>query len=188
MQQLGRTKSRHGELLYPGSCRPERGGPREREARAWRLRVPEGTLPWTDLRLGPQAQDVASTVGDFILKRADGVYAYQLAVVVDDGLQGITHIVRGEDLTDNTARQILLQSALGLPRPDYLHTPLVLGPNGEKLSKQNGAQPLDTRTPLLALDAAAQVLGLQVQGDTVPVWLATATRQWADRRATSALT
>jgi glutamyl-Q tRNA(Asp) synthetase len=183
LQQLGRARSRHGELLYPGSCRPEHGGPREREARAWRLRVPEGTLLWTDRRLGPQAQDVAGTVGDFILKRADGMYAYQLAVVVDDGLQGVTHIVRGEDLSDNTARQVLLQSALGLPRPSYLHTPLVLGPNGEKLSKQNGALPLDTRTPLAALNAAAQVLGLQVQADTVPGWLAQAVRQWAGRWA-----
>jgi glutamyl-Q tRNA(Asp) synthetase len=122
-------------------------------------------------------------VGDFVLKRADGVYTYQLAVVVDDGQQGITHVVRGEDLSDNTARQIVLQTALGLPRPSYLHTPLVLGTNGEKLSKQNGAQALDTRAPLVALNAAAHVLGLRVQADTVPAWLAKAVRQWADHWA-----
>ena len=98
-----------------------------------------------------------------MLKRADGCFAYQLAVVVDDAAQGITHVVRGEDLADNTARQILLQRALGLPTPRYLHTPLVLGANGEKLSKQNGAQALDTRDPLAALNRAAAVLGLSAQ-------------------------
>ena len=115
---------------------------------------------WHDRQLGPQQQDVEKSVGDFPLKRADGCYTYQLAVVVDDAAQGITHVVRGEDLADNTARQILLQRALGLPTPAYLHTPLVLGANGEKLSKQNGARALDTSQPLKALNAAAGVLGL----------------------------
>jgi glutamyl-Q tRNA(Asp) synthetase len=103
---------------------------------------------------------VQAEVGDFILKRADGCFAYQLAVVVDDAAQGVTDVVRGEDLTDNTARQILLQRTLGLPTPRYLHTPLVRGLNGEKLSKQNGAQALDTNNPLAALNTAAQALGL----------------------------
>ena len=115
---------------------------------------------WHDLRLGPQQQDVEKSVGDFPLKRADGCFTYQLAVVVDDAAQGITHVVRGEDLVDNTARQILLQRALGLPTPIYLHTPLVMGADGEKLSKQNGAQALDTSRPLGALNTAAQTLGL----------------------------
>jgi glutamyl-Q tRNA(Asp) synthetase len=101
-------------------------------------------------------------------------------MVVDDAAQGVTHIVRGEDLADNTARQILLQHALGLPTPHYLHTPLVLGTNGEKLSKQNGAQALDTHEPLTALNAAAHVLGLTaVQGTTVSDWLQSATQRWA---------
>jgi glutamyl-Q tRNA(Asp) synthetase len=113
-----------------------------------------------------------------VLKRADGYFAYQLAVVVDDGAQGISHIVRGADLADNTARQILLQRRLSLPTPHYLHTPLVLGPNGEKLSKQNGAQALDTRDPLAALNDAAAVLGLQVPAGTLGDWLARATAQW----------
>jgi glutamyl-Q tRNA(Asp) synthetase len=181
LQRLGRSKPRHGELVYPGTCRPERGGLHGQPARAWRLRVAPGIVRWHDRRLGAQQQDVAAEVGDFVLRRADGYFAYQLAVVVDDGAQGITHIVRGEDLADNTARQLLLQRALDVPPPVYLHTPLVLGPNGEKLSKQNGAQALDTRDPLAALDAAAAVLGLQAHGATVADWLAQATARWAER-------
>ena len=117
-------------------------------------------LQWHDRRLGPQQQDVEKSAGDFPLKRADGCFTYQLAVVVDDAAQGVTHVVRGEDLADNTARQIVLQRALDLPTPSYLHTPLVLGANGEKLSKQNYAEPLDTAQPLAALNAAAGALGL----------------------------
>ena len=99
-------------------------------------------------------------MGDFVLRRADGLWAYQLAVVVDDADQGVTHVVRGEDLADNTPRQILLQSALGVPTPQYLHTPLVRAADGEKLSKQHGAPPIDDSQPLQALTNAAQVLGL----------------------------
>ena len=117
-------------------------------------------LQWHDRRLGLQQQDVEESVGDFPLKRADGCFTYQLAAVVDDAVQGITHVVRGEDLADNTARQIVLQRALNLATPVYLHTPLVLGANGEKLSKQNGAQALDTSHPPQALGNAAQALGL----------------------------
>ncbi|HYF17967.1 MAG TPA: glutamate--tRNA ligase family protein, partial [Ramlibacter sp.] len=153
----GRPRVRGHEAPYPGTCR---AGLHGRPARAWRLRVPEGTVDWTDRRLGVQRQDVQREVGDFILLRADGLWAYQLAVVVDDAAQGITDVVRGEDLADNTPRQLVLQRALGVPTPRYLHTPLVLGANGEKLSKQNGAAPLELSDPLLALDAAAQVLGL----------------------------
>lgn len=171
LEQLGRPRGRHGELVYPGNCRPgpgqapigPSGPPATTPSCAWRLRVQAGVLLWQDRRLGAQAQDVAAEVGDFVLKRADGYWAYQLAVVVDDMAQGVTHIVRGEDLADNTPRQILLLHALGYPTPAYLHTPLVRGPNGEKLSKQNGAQALDLGSPaaaLAALKAAATVLGL----------------------------
>ncbi len=153
----GRPHQRRRELVYPGTCRAGLGG---RAPRAWRFKVPPGQVQWTDRRLGPQSQDVEHEVGDFILKRADGVWAYQLAVVVDDAHQGVTHVVRGEDLADNTARQILLQRALGLATPDYLHAPLVMGADGEKLSKQNGATPLDTTEPLRTLNAAAAVLSL----------------------------
>jgi glutamyl-Q tRNA(Asp) synthetase len=179
----GAPRERHQVAVYPGTCRPERGGLGGRPARAWRFRVPaRARVDWADRRLGPQTQDVASAVGDFIVKRADGLWAYQLAVVVDDAAQGITHVVRGEDLADNTARQILLQRALGLPTPSYLHTPLVLGDNGEKLSKQNGAQALDPSDPLAALNAAARALDLPASNGGVPDALARWTGQWADRR------
>jgi glutamyl-Q tRNA(Asp) synthetase len=160
--------ARHSAAVYPGTCR---GGLNGKPARAWRLNVLAvqqalglpAVTHWQDRRLGPQQQNVAEEVGDFVLRRADGLWAYQLAVVVDDAAQGVSHVVRGQDLADNTARQILLQRALGLPTPQYLHTPLVMGANGEKLSKQNGALALDLSDPLAALGQAAQVLGLPAQ-------------------------
>lgn len=156
---------RHSAAVYPGTCRE---GLKGKAARAWRLNVQKVmadlALPtpwvWQDRWLGRQQQDVAQEVGDFVLKRADGLWAYQLAVVVDDAFQNITHVVRGADLADNTPRQMLLQHALGLPTPAYMHTPLVLGADGEKLSKQNGAQALNLSSPSAALNAAAKVLGL----------------------------
>jgi glutamyl-Q tRNA(Asp) synthetase len=181
----GIVHQRFAERVYPGTCRPRpdgSGGPRGRPHPAWRLRA-EGVVDWTDRRLGAQVQDVGRAVGDFVLRRGDGVWAYQLAVVVDDAAQGVTDVVRGADLADNTARQILLQRALGLPTPSYLHTPLVLGTDGHKLSKQNGAAALDLADPrraLGALQAAAAVLGLpRVQADTPAAWLAQAVPAWA---------
>ena len=180
----GQTHERHGERVYPGTCRHGLHG---KQARAWRFdswkfeknkpladskpgqAAIKNIVHWTDSRLGPQQQDVVREVGDFVLRRADGPWAYQLAVVVDDAAQGITHIVRGEDLADNTPRQILLQQALGAPRPQYLHTPLVLAADGQKLSKQNGAQALVLEAPLAALTTAAQALGLTAStANTVP--------------------
>ena len=165
-------RARHTAAVYPGTCR---NGLQGKPARAWRLNLQrvindlQLSYPthWHDRRSGTQQQDVVQEVGDFVLRRADGLWAYQLAVVVDDAAQGITHVVRGQDLADNTARQILLQQALGLPTPRYLHTPLVLGADGEKLSKQNGAQALDLNDSLAALNAAAQVLGLEASGGSV---------------------
>jgi glutamyl-Q tRNA(Asp) synthetase len=167
LARLGHRHERHGERVYPGTCRDGLHG---KPARAWRFATEKfesaqpGELRWTDRRLGAQRQDVSREVGDFVLRRADGPWAYQLAVVVDDAEQGVTDVVRGEDLADNTARQIVLQRALGLPTPSYLHTPLVRGADGDKLSKQNGATAIDTATPdaaLAALNAAAPVLGLR---------------------------
>ena len=180
LAQQGAARERHGELVYPGTCREGLHG---KPARAVRLRTDDDVarIEWHDRRLGALRQDVADAVGDFVLKRADGLWAYQLAVVVDDAAQGITHVVRGEDLADNTPRQIHLQRALGLPTPRYLHTPLVRGTDGDKLSKQNGAQAVETHEPLRALNAAAQVLGLRPNGDTRDAWLADAAQQWRAR-------
>ncbi len=175
-EAAGQVQQRHGELIYPGTCR---GGLNGRVARAWRLSTAgSGSIEWTDRRLGPQAQDLEREVGDFVLKRADGLWAYQLAVVVDDALQGITDVVRGADLADNTPRQLWLQRQLGLTAPRYLHTPLVLGANGEKLSKQNGALALELSDPLAALRRAGGVLGLQAEGKSLPDWLAAAVQAW----------
>ncbi|MBV8501520.1 MAG: tRNA glutamyl-Q(34) synthetase GluQRS [Paucibacter sp.] len=176
-------RARNGELVYPGTCR---AGTQGREPRAWRLRTDNELLRWTDRRLGPQSQRVEDEVGDFVLLRADGLWAYQLAVVVDDAEQDITDVVRGEDLADNTPRQIRLQAALGLPTPRYLHTPLVLGENGEKLSKQNGAQALDLTDPAAALGRAAEALGLSVSGNTVGDVLASAVLAWPNASWTKA--
>ena len=177
----GIVRERGVELPYPGTCRPENGGPRADGPRAWRLRVDAGVVPWQDRRLGLQQQDVAQAVGDFVLKRADGLWAYQLAVVADDAAQGITHVVRGQDLADNTPRQIALQRALGLPQPAYLHTPLALAADGQKLSKQNGATALALDDPLRALTAAAQLLDLPAPpaGASLAGALAGWVAQWA---------
>jgi glutamyl-Q tRNA(Asp) synthetase len=185
----GRPHRSHGELVYPGSCRPADATPvtaLPARPHALRLRVEPGAasrVAWHDRRLGAQQQEVAGAVGDFVLRRADGLWAYQLAVVVDDAAQGISHVVRGADLADNTPRQILLQRVLGLPTPGYLHLPLLLAPDGHKLSKQNGAVALDLAEPLAALNAAATTLDLAPAAPTTPVAdaLAAWTQAWAPR-------
>jgi glutamyl-Q tRNA(Asp) synthetase len=175
---------RNTTLIYPGTCR---SGLHGKPARAWRLRVPDdtpegaATIRFADRWQGPQAQDLATEVGDFVLLRADGQWAYQLAVVADDADQGITHVVRGADLLDSTARQIWLQQCLGVPTPAYLHVPVVTNAEGEKLSKQTGAQALDANRPLDALLAAARHLALDLhdpaptsleafQADAIDAW------------------
>ena len=129
---------------------------------------PAPMVRWHDRRAGWQSQAVEREVGDFVLRRADGLWAYQLAVVVDDADQGITDVVRGADLLDNTARQIQLQRLLGLPTPRYLHIPVVCNAAGEKLSKQSGAPPFGTSDALPALWRAAQFLGLEHPESVVP--------------------
>jgi glutamyl-Q tRNA(Asp) synthetase len=184
---LGVALPRGAERVYPGTCRKGLAG---KPARAWRLACGSDATPvfidWFDRRLGAQHQDVTHAVGDFVLQRADGPWAYQLAVVVDDAQQGVTDVVRGEDLADNTARQIHLQHLLGLPTPRYLHTPLVRDERGEKLSKSNGAPPLDLHDPLAALRAAAVVLNLTVRdSDSVGAWLQNAVTAWRQRWLTA---
>lgn len=169
----GLSKQRFQTLIYPGTCRHI---PHVSPVRAWRFALPEGgaeqALPagldpqavhWTDRRLGVQCQNTLTEVGDFVLLRADGAWSYQLACVVDDALQGVSHIVRGEDLCDNTARQLLLQAALGAKTPRYLHLPLAVDASGEKLSKGNHAPSIDAASPQHSLLAAARVLGLATQ-------------------------
>ena len=149
-----------GAAIYPGTCR--QGLTHGRSPRAWRLRVPDSCIEFNDRLQGHISEQLATAAGDFVLKRADGYWAYQLAVVVDDALQGVTDIVRGADLLGSTARQIYLQQLLAVPTPRYMHVPVVRNASGEKLSKQTGAQPLDMSRPLQELMAAAHNLGLEI--------------------------
>ena len=141
-----------GERIYPGTCRD--GTPADRRGRAqhaFRVKVGNTRIGFRDRLQGRQLQDLARDVGDFVVRRADGLYAYQLAVVVDDAVQGVTHVVRGADLLASTPRQIFLQQRLGYPAVSYLHIPVAINAAGEKLSKQTGAPPLpDTPAPALA--------------------------------------
>ena len=175
-----------GAAIYPGTCRA--GLAAGREARAWRLRVPDagdaaGVITFEDRWQGRITETLASSVGDFVLKRADGFWAYQLAVVVDDAEQGVTDVVRGADLQDSTARQIYLQGLLKLPTPRYLHVPVVTNAAGEKLSKQTCAQALDLSQPVHELMMAAHRLGLELKPAQMTVqdfWEA-AVPAWARR-------
>jgi glutamyl-Q tRNA(Asp) synthetase len=142
--------------VYPGTCR--NGLPPGRAARSVRLRIGTAQVGFADRIQGPRRQDLAADVGDFVLRRADGIHAYQLAVVVDDAEQGINQVVRGADLLLSTPRQIHLQQLLGLPQPSYAHLPLVVDTDGRKLSKSNAALPVDPAKPLPALLTAWRFL------------------------------
>lgn len=150
--------------IYPGTCRA--GLAPGRRGRSLRLRVPPGEVAFVDRVQGLIAQDVARTVGDYVIRRADGVHAYQLAVVLDDAWQGVTDVVRGADLTASTPRQILLQQALGLPTPAYAHLPLVLDRLGRKLSKSEAAAPVDPTDPIPAALRALRHLGQDLPPET----------------------
>lgn len=177
--------SSDGAAIYPGTCR--HGLSFGKAARAYRVRVPDPGDPdehivFEDRYAGMVAQHLAIEAGDFVLKRADGFWAYQLAVVVDDDRQGITHIVRGADLLDSTARQIYLQRLLQLRTPDYLHVPVVTNPDGEKLSKQTGAQAVNLYQPEQALLEAASFLGLPIGSvKSIDDFWSKATVAWANR-------
>jgi len=183
--QLSLTGRQAQALIYPGTCR--HGLAPGKLARALRLKVPQSphcVLSFDDRWYGHYQQDLTDEVGDYIIKRADGYWAYQLAVVVDDGAQGITDIVRGADLLDSTPRQLYLQQALGLPQPTYLHVPVVLNEAGDKLSKQTGARAFDTGAApaqLLkeAMLPAARFLGMEIQADTIASFWHKATPAWA---------
>ena len=148
--------ARDGSRRYPGTCRD--GLPPGRTGRAWRVRA-EGVVHFCDAVQGEQEIDLAADAGDYVVKRADGLFAYQLAVVVDDAEAGVTHVVRGADLLDSTARQIHLLGLLGQPVPTYAHLPLATNAAGEKLSKQTLARAIDAHPPQSALLAALRFLG-----------------------------
>ena len=185
LRASGAELGRHEELIYPGSCRNQN---RQEEKAAIRVALPGScVLQFKDRMKGVQSQDLTTQVGDFVLRRGDGLFTYQLAVVVDDHLQGITHIVRGEDLLSNTARQLYLQQILGYQIPSYLHLPLVTNAAGEKLSKQTQALEIDTSNTdaiLNSLRRAAIHLGLNDDrkelGKTIHEWLLMKANQWRD--------
>jgi glutamyl-Q tRNA(Asp) synthetase len=182
--QLSLSGRQAQALIYPGTCR--HGLAPGKSARALRLKVPQHphcVVSFDDRWAGHVGQDLTDDVGDFVIKRADGFWAYQLAVVVDDGAQGITDIVRGADLLDSTPRQLYLQQVLGLPRPTYLHLPVVVNESGEKLSKQTGAQAFDNGAApqQLLQDAmlpAARFLGMDIRADGIEEFWRAATPTW----------
>lgn len=153
----GCTRRELPEGPYPGTCR--HGLPRGRTGRSLRVRVDDAPIRFRDAVQGEISECLAETCGDFVVRRADGLIAYQLAVVVDDAWQGVTEVVRGADLLDSTPRQIHLQRLLGLPTPRYLHLPVALDADGRKLSKRDDADPVATRAPVEALGAALEFLG-----------------------------
>jgi glutamyl-Q tRNA(Asp) synthetase len=183
LQQQGIVLRANEELVYPGTCRKRSLA---LEHHAIRIALPTACqIEFTDRRLGAQSQDLKQEVGDFVLRRADGLFTYQLAVVVDDDKQGITHVVRGADLLRNTARQIYLQQCLGYSTPNYLHLPLVTNPAGEKLSKQTKASPIDISNPKAireTLCIAAMHLGLSKNegGSNLSQWLSEKVNEWRE--------
>ncbi len=170
--------------VYPGTCR--NGIAPGKVARALRLKVPQSphrVVQFADRRVGDVRQDLTAEVGDFVVKRADGFWAYQLAVVVDDAAQGITDIVRGADLLDSTPRQIYLQELLGLSQPAYFHVPVVTNDAGEKLSKQTGAQAFDNGSSAetllaAALLPAARFLGMDIIANDIDEFWRRALPAW----------
>lgn len=153
--------------VYPGFCR--QGLAAGKQPGTWRLRVNDQPLSFQDLIQGEQSQVLSQQVGDFVIRRADGLFAYQLAVVVDDTLQGVTHIVRGADLMDSTPRQLFLQQQLGFTTPAYAHIPIATNLQGEKLSKQTRAQPVKHRDSGAVLCGVLRYLGLQPPGELTQV-------------------
>jgi glutamyl-Q tRNA(Asp) synthetase len=169
--------------VYPGTCRGRFSS--EGYSGAWRLRTDNTLIEFEDAFQGPVRQCLESDIGDFVLRRADGIYAYQLAVVVDDAEQGVNHVVRGEDLLNSTPRQIYLQRLLHYPTPSYLHLPVVVNARGEKLSKQNRAAPVNASDAVAQLMRAIRFLGQNppvelMESDVASVWK-WATKNWKPR-------
>lgn len=206
LQIQGHVLQPHQESVYPGTCRAGLIGRPAKSWRfnAHQLDVMQArshqkystlspvkynampssrciqgsSVQWVDRRLGIQSQNVSQIVGDFVIRRTDQQWAYQLAVVVDDADQSVTHVVRGEDLASNTARQILLQNCLGFDTPSYLHTPIIVDNRGQKLSKQTNAPPIDVSNPYKALCDAAEFLKLPRLDETKQPSIAHALNFW----------
>lgn len=177
-----------GGQFYPGTCKD--GLPAGKPARSWRVRTGPEPVCFDDRLQGRRCQNLAGAVGDFVLRRADNQFAYQLAVVVDDAAQGVTDVVRGADLLDSTPRQIHLQRLLGLPNPRYLHIPVAVDGEGNKLSKQTRALPIDPQDAPRLLCRALRFLGqappAELDGAAVAdVWV-WATSAWSPRRLPAA--
>ena len=177
--------------VYPGTCR--QGPPAGKSARALRVRVPNNEIfRFDDALQGLVRQHLAREIGDFVIRRADGYFAYQLAVVMDDAHQGITHVVRGADLLLSTPRQIFLQQRLSLPTPSYMHLPAAINPHGEKLSKQTGANPLDDTKPAVTLVRALEYLRqcppLELRHNSPAEILSWAVSNWQPARLRGILT
>lgn len=173
-------------VVYPGTCRNRAHSPSNN---AIRLRTDNAPISFIDDVQGPQTQQLESMIGDFVLKRRDGLFAYQLAVVVDDAALGVTHVVRGADLLDSTPRQIYLQRCLGLPTPRYLHIPVLTNADGQKLSKQTLAPSLSAQDATSALRVALAFLGQPAIERTISAprsILDRATSKW-DQRAIPAV-
>lgn len=173
--------------IYPGTCK--HGMPLGKPARAIRFRCPAEPVKWRDHRLGNFNDDLIVSSGDFVLKRGDGFWAYHLVVVLDDLTSHVTHIVRGEDLTDTTARQIALWQALSntTPPPAYWHLPVILAEDGQKLSKQTGALAVPEHHPVLNLNTVWQHFGLgKIKATSAMEWLESAAPVWANYRADQA--
>jgi glutamyl-Q tRNA(Asp) synthetase len=184
-RELAFAPRRHDDIVYPGTCRhgidPARAA---RRARSWRFRMPDGTIGFDDRVQGRREYDLAREIGDVVVRRADGWFSYQLAVVVDDAAQGVTDVVRGADLIASTPRQIALQHALGLATPRYLHVPVALDAQGRKLSKQNDAPAL-AGDPVAALLAAWRFLRQPAplaSPSSVGAFWAHASRAWSPAR------
>jgi len=155
--------------IYPGTCR--NGIRRGRKPRSIRVKVGTRSIQFHDQVQGRQSESLEDSVGDFVIRRADGLFAYQLAVVVDDAFQDITEVVRGADLLDSTARQIHLQNCLGLPTPSYAHLPVAVMPDGLKLSKSTQSDPIKCAAPATALRLALAFLGhLAPKRDLAGTW------------------
>ena len=162
-----------GTVLYAGTCRNLTPSERAAKTKApcWRVRVPDEDVSFTDGVQGEYTQNLAHGCGDFILRRADGVYAYQLAVVTDDAEAGVTQVVRGSDLLSSTPRQIWLQRQLGFPKPDYYHVPLLVAPDGRRLSKRERDLDMgalrERYTPQALLGLLAHACGLLSHSEAV---------------------